>query len=120
MPFSNRYLSVDSIGNLRDGNDRVVVLRGINLDAAAKLPSQLPSTFVPPNVEFWDGDNVSFVNRPFSLKEAPTHLKRIKSWGFNTVRYIYTWEALEHKGPYVSVCPNYVGYLYQPNLTASH
>lgn len=94
-------LSVDSLGNFRDSNDRVVVLRGINLDSAAKLPNNLPSSFLRPDQvdSFWNGDDVSFVNRPFALEDAPVHFQRLKDWGFNTIRYLYTWEALEHKGP---------------------
>lgn len=97
----SHYLTVDSLGNFRDKHDRVVVLRGINLDSASKMPESLPSTFIPPEQtdSFWDGDNVSFVNRPFALEHAHKHFQRIKDWGFNTIRYIYTWEALEHKGP---------------------
>lgn len=92
-------LRVDNLGSLRDSSDRTVVLRGINLDSASKMPKQVPSTYLAPGSDFWDGDNVSYVNRPFTLEEAPTHLERLKGWGFNTIRYLFTWEALEHKGP---------------------
>lgn len=97
--MSKKLLSIDGIGGFKDSSGRTVVLRGINLDSSAKLPKQQPSTFSHPDSSFWDGDNVSYVNRPFTLEEAPSHLERIKEWGFNTIRYIYTWEALEHKGP---------------------
>ncbi|GME98834.1 unnamed protein product [Ambrosiozyma monospora] len=46
-----------------------------------------------------EGDHVSFVGRPFPLEEAYEHFSRIKLWGHNTLRYIITWEALEHEGP---------------------
>ncbi|GMF08780.1 unnamed protein product [Ambrosiozyma monospora] len=46
-----------------------------------------------------EGDHVSFVGRPFPLEEAHEHFARIKLWGYNTLRYIITWEALEHEGP---------------------
>nr|XP_019042696.1 hypothetical protein I302_08401 [Kwoniella bestiolae CBS 10118]OCF21626.1 hypothetical protein I302_08401 [Kwoniella bestiolae CBS 10118] len=40
-----------------------------------------------------------FVGRPFPLEEADVHLRRLKAWGFTTIRYIVVWEALEHAGP---------------------
>ncbi|ANB12501.1 hydrolase [Sugiyamaella lignohabitans] len=102
MPYS---LVVDELGNFRDGKNRVVVLRGINLDGSSKLPAKPPlTTYTPvdetnPNDPFWDGDNVSFIGRPLDLEEAPEHLERIRSWGYNTIRYLYSWEAIEHSGP---------------------
>jgi hypothetical protein len=48
---------------------------------------------------FFEGDTVSFVDRPFSVDEAHTHFSRLKRWGYNTIRYLFTWEALEHAGP---------------------
>lgn len=92
-------LEVDRSGSIHDIHGRTVVLRGINFDAGSKMPVQVSSTYTPVDKKFWDGDNVSFVNRPFGLEEAPEHLERLKLYGFNTIRYIYTWEALEHKGP---------------------
>ncbi|KAK9478127.1 glycoside hydrolase superfamily [Lipomyces japonicus] len=91
-------VEIDSSGNFRDPEKRVITLRGINLAADSKLPA-LPD--VPSHVrdDFFDGDNVSFVGRPFAIDKADEHLARIKSWGFNTIRYIFCWEAIEHAGP---------------------
>jgi len=82
----------------RDPQNREVTLHGINCAADAKLPAtpDLPSHI---SEKFFDGDNVSFVNRPFSLEDASTHFSRLRSWGYNTIRYIFTWEAIEHAGP---------------------
>lgn len=91
-------LTTDKEGNFRDSSGRAILLRGINLDGGSKLPNGV-TTFTVQDDKFWDGDNVSFVGKPFSLDEAPGHLERIKSWGYNTIRYVYTWEALEHAGP---------------------
>ena len=33
------------------------------------------------------------------LQEARMHLQRIKDWGYTTIRYLITWEAMEHAGP---------------------
>lgn len=82
----------------RDSHNREVTLRGINVAGDAKYPKSpdLPS-FVPD--KFFDGDDVSFVGRPFSLEDAHGHFKRLRRWGYNTIRYIFTWEAIEHAGP---------------------
>lgn len=91
---------VGTDGQLCDGSGRTVLLRGINLDASAKLPMHPNvTTYVPVTEEFWHGDDVSFVGRPFAVDEADAHFERIRSWGYNTIRYVYTWEALEHAGP---------------------
>lgn len=81
-----------------DPQNREITLRGINVAGDAKypkvpdLPSHNPETF-------YDADNVSFVGRPFPLEEAHTHFARMRKWGYNTIRYIFTWEAIEHAGP---------------------
>ncbi|KAF2400031.1 glycoside hydrolase [Trichodelitschia bisporula] len=82
----------------RDANGREVILRGINCAADAKFPASpdLPSH---QSERFFDGDNVSFVDRPFSATDAPTHFARLRRWGYNTIRYVFTWEAIEHAGP---------------------
>ncbi|GAB0134631.1 hypothetical protein EsDP_00002994 [Epichloe bromicola] len=85
-------------GQFRDGHGRQVVLRGINIAGDAKLPSKprQPSHIAD---DFFDGDNVKFHERPFSKEDAPTHFARIKRYGFNTIRYVFTWEAIEAAGP---------------------
>jgi hypothetical protein len=82
----------------RDAESREVILHGINCAADAKFPA---TPDVPSHVseKFFDGDDVSFVNRPFSLEDAATHFSRLRGWGYNTIRYVFTWEAIEHAGP---------------------
>ncbi|KAI9758534.1 MAG: hypothetical protein M4579_003026 [Chaenotheca gracillima] len=82
----------------RDSRGREVTIRGINVAGDAKYPSKpnQPS-HIPDN--FFEGDNVSFVDKPFSVDEAHEHFGRLKRWGYNTIRYVFTWEAVEHEGP---------------------
>ncbi|KAL3453453.1 glycoside hydrolase superfamily [Aspergillus insuetus] len=82
----------------KDPQNREITLRGINVAGEAKYP-RIPD--VPSNVAdgFFDADHVSFVGRPFSLDDAHTHFSRLRKWGYNTIRYIFTWEAIEHEGP---------------------
>ncbi|KAJ5118739.1 glycosyl hydrolase [Penicillium atrosanguineum] len=84
--------------SFRDPQNREIILRGINVAGDAKYPK---SPDVPSFVsdKFFDADDVSFVGRPFSLGEAHTHFKRLRKWGYNAIRYIFTWEAIEHAGP---------------------
>ncbi|KAI9927715.1 hypothetical protein ASPWEDRAFT_41813 [Aspergillus wentii DTO 134E9] len=82
----------------RDPQNREVTLRGINVAGEAKYPRN-PNTPSYVSENFFDADNVSFVGRPFALEDAHTHFARLKKWGYNTIRYIFTWEAIEHAGP---------------------
>jgi len=81
-----------------DSHNREITLRGINVAGDAKYPKRpdLPSHIAE---DFYDGGKVSFVDRPFSIAEAATHFERLRKWGYNTIRYVFTWEAIEHSGP---------------------
>ncbi|KAF9425352.1 hypothetical protein BGZ76_003300 [Entomortierella beljakovae] len=46
-----------------------------------------------------DDGEISFVGRPFELEEADEHLARLRHWGFRMIRWVVTWEAVEHQGP---------------------
>ena len=85
-------------GQFCDSHGRQVTLRGINLAGDAKYPSspELPSHI---SENFFDGDDVNFRCRPFPKEEAYIHFARLKQWGYNTIRYIFTWEAIEAAGP---------------------
>lgn len=85
-------------GVFRDSQNREVVLRGINVAGDAKYPS---NPDIPSHVadNFFDGDNVNFLKRPFAREDAHIHFSRLKRWGYNTIRYVFTWEAIESAGP---------------------
>ena len=81
-----------------DEYGRRVLLRGVNFTASSKLPvSPDESTHV--KTDFREHRSVSFIGHPVPLEEAEEHFSRLKHWGFNTLRFLITWEAIEHAGP---------------------
>ncbi|KAI1620763.1 glycoside hydrolase superfamily [Exophiala viscosa] len=90
-------LRIDGI-RFRDSENREITFRGINVAGDCKFP-RYPDQPSHQLNGFFDADNVSFVGRPFTEEEAHVHFARLKRWGYNVIRYIFTWEALEHAGP---------------------
>ncbi|CCC09640.1 hypothetical protein SMACR_03672 [Sordaria macrospora] len=85
-------------GFFRDVHGRQITLRGINVAGDAKYPNK-PEQPSHIGENFFDGDNVKFTGRPFPKEEAHLHFSRLKRFGYNTIRYVFTWEAIEAAGP---------------------
>jgi hypothetical protein len=81
---------------LIDTSGREVMLRGVNLSGATKTPPDEP-THIANN--FAHHRDVSFIGRPCPRDEAREHYERLRYWGFNVLRFLTTWEAVEHAGP---------------------
>ncbi|RHX89458.1 glycoside hydrolase family 5 protein [Leptospira stimsonii] len=87
-------------GHFAGKDGTIYQLRGVNLSGSAKVPSKPDgTTHFDQTLTFYNHRNVSFVGRPLEESQAGEHFDRLRKWGFNFLRFIITWEAIEHKGP---------------------
>lgn len=80
-----------------DEHGRTLLLRGVNVGGSSKIPYSPRVDLHDPR--FYNDRNVSFVGRPFPLAEADEHFTRLREWGLTFLRFVVTWEAIEHAGP---------------------
>ncbi len=97
--------------HFKDKTGRILMLRGVNLGGSSKMP-YTPRIASHIDKNFFENRNISFINRPFPLNEADSHFKRLKSWGFECIRLIVTWEAIEPQEP-GKYDTQYLDYLHQ-------
>lgn len=115
-PVPPDYIHASSI-NFQDTQGRSVLLRGINFTASSKAPLGQPSWTqdgfwedaesgkgdwigsIGVNVEDGSADVRIVDSGLLSIADRQVHLARLKAWGYNMLRFVFTWEALEHEGP---------------------
>lgn len=84
-------------GYFIDEKGRILLFKGCNFSSDAKIPT-IPdgSTHLKGSL---NRDKISFVSRPCKLEDADQHFERMKGWGFNFLRFLITWEAIEPNQP---------------------
>jgi len=85
----------------KDEHGRYVFLHGVNLSGSTKVPTTGDNFLASGEIrspEEMANEPISYVGKPFSLEDADHQFSIIKNMGFNALRLLVIWEAIEHEG----------------------
>ncbi|MGI5863630.1 MAG: cellulase family glycosylhydrolase [Myxococcales bacterium] len=86
---------------LRDGHGRYVLFHGVNVSGSTKVAA----------FKEVDGKQVAtFLEKPFPLEKADQELSKLRALGFDTIRLLLAWEAIQPDGP-DTYDAEYLGYI---------
>ena len=69
---------------LKDQQGRYLLIHGVNVSGSTKVPAKI--------------DPISYVGKPFPLEEADWNFRMLRKLGFNAIRLLVIWEAIEPYG----------------------
>jgi len=76
----------------KDANGRYLFLHGANVSGSSKFPRSFSASE--------DGGYLpSYVGKPFPLEEADRNFRTLRDLGFNVIRLVMTWEAIQPEDP---------------------
>lgn len=73
-----------------DSSGNAIQLRGVNFDPTVKFPAEpyLPTRLpIAGSSILEDAENVSFAGHPVPLAEVELHVNKLKSLGYNCIRF---------------------------------
>lgn len=82
----------------KDEQGRTLYFRGASFSGASKIPSK-PDGSTHKAEDFFRHKEVSFTDRPLPLDSSTEFFSGFIKNGFNCLRLVVPWEALEHSGP---------------------
>ena len=72
----------------KDSHNRYLLFRGVNFGSRSKLPPYLP-------IARLETTQINLEELKQEIESISTDLDRLKEWGFNIVRLLVSWKALE-------------------------
>ena len=88
----------DYLPYMKDKKGRYIYLHGINVSGSDKFPVNDDLKTVNLNKTI-NNAIPTYVGKPFPLDEADKHFTQLRELGFNSIRLIMNWEAIQPEAP---------------------